>query len=104
VLGVADHVHAEDAGTVELFDNGLGGNADGGDEKASLFLDDNVDELTELALGVVVTICRNKMRLARVNDGKSAAAIEGSYLVLRALPPTWGRRRSTPKGAFLSCR
>jgi hypothetical protein len=106
VLGVADHVHAEDAGTVELVDNGLGGNTDGGDEKTSLFLDDNIDELTELALGVVVAICRNKMRLARarVNNGKSAAAIEGSYLVLRALPPTWGRRRSTPKGAFLSCR
>lgn len=104
VLGVTDHVHAEDAGTVELLDDGLGGDTDGGDEKAGLFLDDNINELTELALGVVVAICRKKTRLARVNNGKSSAAIEGSYLVLRALPPTWGRRRSTPKGAFLSFR
>lgn len=70
VLGVADHVHAEDAGTVELVDNSLGGDADGGDEKASLLLDNNINELTELALGVVVAICRNKTRLARVNNGK----------------------------------
>lgn len=104
VLGVTDHVHAQDAGTVQLLDNSLGGNTDGGNEEASLFLDDNIDKLTELALGVVVAICRNKTGLARVNDGKSAAAIESSYLVLRALPPTWGRRRSTPKGAFLSFR
>ena len=102
VLGVADHVHAEDAGTVELLDDSLGGNTDSGDEKASLFLDDNINELTELALGVVVAICRNKTRLACVNNGKSTG--REAYLVLRALPPTWGRRRSTPKGAFLSFR
>lgn len=104
VLGVADHVHAEDASTVELIDDSLGGDTDSGDEKASLFLDDNINELTELALGVVVAIYRNKTRLACVNNGKSTAVVEGSYLVLRALPPTWGRRRSTPKGAFLLCR
>jgi hypothetical protein len=40
-------------GTVELVDNGLGGNTDGGDEKTSLFLDDNIDELTELRLAAV---------------------------------------------------
>ncbi len=28
----------------------------------------------------------------------------GLTLVLRALPPTWGRSRSTPKGPFLSTR
>jgi hypothetical protein len=104
VLRVAYHVHAEDAGTVELIDNSLGGNTDSRDEKASLFLDDNINELTELALGVVVAICRNITRLACANNGKSTSVIEGSYLVLRALPPTWGRSRSTPKGAFLSFR
>jgi hypothetical protein len=104
VLGVSDHVHAEDAGTVELLDNGLGGNTDGGDEKASLLLDNDIDELTELALGVIVAVCENKTRLARCAQRKSTGAIGKSYLVLRALPPTWGRRRSTPKGAFLSFR
>jgi NAD(P)H-dependent flavin oxidoreductase YrpB (nitropropane dioxygenase family) len=39
-------------------------------EKASLFLDDNIDELTELALGVVVAICRNKMPLAKGKLGE----------------------------------
>lgn len=56
VLGVADHVHAEDAGTVELLDNGLGGDTDGGDEELGTALDDDIDELVELALGVVVAV------------------------------------------------
>lgn len=55
VLGVADHVHDQDAGTVQLLDDGLGGDADGGDEEAGATADDDVDELAELALGVVVT-------------------------------------------------
>lgn len=54
VLGVADHVHAEDAGTVEALDDCLGGDTDGGDEELGAALDDDVDELVELALGVVV--------------------------------------------------
>lgn len=54
VLGVADHVHAEDTSTVELLHDGLGGNTDGGDEEASAALNDDLDELVEFALGVVV--------------------------------------------------
>jgi hypothetical protein len=53
---VTDHVHAEDTGTVELLDDGLGGNTDGGDEELGTTLNDNVDELVELALGVVVAV------------------------------------------------
>lgn len=56
VLGVADHVHAEDAGTVELLDDSLRGNTDGGNEELSTALDDDIDELVELALGVVVAV------------------------------------------------
>jgi hypothetical protein len=51
---VADHVHVEDAGLVELVDDGLGGHTDGADEQRGAGLDDDVGELTELALGVVI--------------------------------------------------
>lgn len=54
VLGVPDHVHVEDAGAVELLDDGLGRHADGGDEEFGAGFDDDVDEVVELALGVVV--------------------------------------------------
>lgn len=54
VLGVPDHVHAEDTGTVELVDNGLGGNTNGRHEELSTALDDDIDELIELALGVII--------------------------------------------------
>ena len=54
VLDVADHVHVVDAMLVKLVDDGLGGHADGGDEELAAGLDDDVDELVELALGVVI--------------------------------------------------
>ena len=54
VLGVTDHVHAEDAGTVELLNHSLGGNTDGGDEEFGTAVDDDIDELIELALGIIV--------------------------------------------------
>lgn len=59
VLGVTDHVHANDAGAVELLDDSLGGNTDGGDEELGAALDDDVDELVKLALGVVVASGEN---------------------------------------------
>jgi hypothetical protein len=39
---------------VELVDGPLGGNTDGADEELGTLLDDDVDELVELALGVVI--------------------------------------------------
>jgi len=54
VLWVADHVHVEDAVGVELVDDGLWWDTDGRDEELGARLDDNVDELVELALGVIV--------------------------------------------------
>lgn len=54
MLDVADHVHVDDAGAVELVDDGLGGHADGGDEELGARVNDDVDHLVELALGVVV--------------------------------------------------
>lgn len=71
VLGVADHVHVDDAVGVELVDDVLGGNTDGGDEELGTGLDDDVDELVELALGVIVAargepwlaVVRQEMRL-----------------------------------------
>jgi hypothetical protein len=57
MLGVADHVHVEHPVFVELLDNGLGGNTDGGNEELSAGLDDNVHKIVELSLGVVVAVC-----------------------------------------------
>lgn len=56
VLDVANHVHVQDAGLVQLLDDGLGRHADGADEQLGAGLDDDVDEAIELALGVVVAI------------------------------------------------
>lgn len=54
VLGVADHVHVDDAVGMELVDDVLGGDTDGGNEELGTGLDDDVDKLVKLALGVVV--------------------------------------------------
>ena len=54
MLGVADHVHVEDAMLVQSVDDGLWRYTDSRDEKLSTTIDDNADELVELALGVVV--------------------------------------------------
>lgn len=103
VLGVTDHVHVENASLVQSLDDRLGGDSDGGDEELRTALNDDLNQLVELSLGVVIAIRKNAM-LARCST--CAQCMDGaiSYLVFRALPPTWGRRRSTPKGAFLSVR
>lgn len=54
VLGMTDHVHVEDAVLVQTVDNSLGWDTDSRDEELSARVDDNRDELIELALGVVV--------------------------------------------------
>jgi hypothetical protein len=56
VLGVADHVHVQDASLVQLLDDGLGGHPDGANEQLGAGVDDDVDELVQLALGVVVAV------------------------------------------------
>lgn len=61
MLDVANHVHVEDAGLVQAVDDVLGGDTDGGDEELGAGLDDDVDELVELALGVVVAAQRESM-------------------------------------------
>ena len=54
VLGVANHVHDGDASLVQLVDGPNRGNTDSADEELGLLLNDDVEELWELALGVVV--------------------------------------------------
>lgn len=54
VLWVPDHVHVKNTVCVELVDNRLWWDTDGGNEKLSTGLDNNIDELVELALGVIV--------------------------------------------------
>lgn len=48
------HVHDGDAVLVELVNGPLGGNTDGAHKELGALLDDDVDELGKLALGVVV--------------------------------------------------
>jgi hypothetical protein len=60
VLGVADHVHVEDASAVETLDDVLWWDTDSGDEETGARVDDDVDQLVELTLGVVVAVCGNK--------------------------------------------
>lgn len=76
VLGVADHVHVDNAIGMKLIDNSLGGDTDGGDEKLSAGLDNNVDELAKLALGVVIA--------------KWVRSAQRHSHVTRAAPPAWG--------------
>lgn len=60
VLNVADHVHVVDAGLVDALNDVLGGHTDGRDEELAARVDDDVDELIELALGVVVAKKKEK--------------------------------------------
>lgn len=63
VLGVANHVHVENASFVEFLDHGLGSNTDGADEQLGTALDDDVDEFVELALGVVIAANTNMLAM-----------------------------------------
>lgn len=98
VLGMSNHVHIEDAMRVQLVDDLLWWDADGGDEELSAGVDDDVDQFAELALGVVVAASTTLVAAFPV------LVLISSYLVFRALPPTCGSSRSTPNGAFLSLR
>lgn len=67
VLNVTDHVHVEDAVLVELINDGLGRNADGGNEELAAGLDDDVNELVKLALGVIVAVISVSVLFGRLS-------------------------------------
>ena len=54
VLGVANHVHAEDIGLVEAVDDVLWWDTDGGHKEFGTALDDNGDKLIEFSLGIII--------------------------------------------------
>jgi hypothetical protein len=56
VLGVADHVHVEDASFVETVHHCLWGDTDGRDEEFNTRVDNNGDEFVKFAFGVVVAV------------------------------------------------
>lgn len=56
VLDVADHVHVDDAIGMELVDNSLGRHTDGRDKELGALLDNDIDQLVELTLGVIVAV------------------------------------------------
>ena len=58
MLGVANHVHAEDTSAVELLNDSLGGNTNSRDEELGAALDNDIDELVELALSIVIASWR----------------------------------------------
>lgn len=53
VFGMANHIHDEDAGFMELIDGPLWGNTDGGDEEGGPLFDNDLDQFWKLALGVI---------------------------------------------------
>jgi hypothetical protein len=53
VLGRTDHVHIGNAGSVQLVDRPARRHADGRDEQLGTRLDDNIDQLRQLAIGIV---------------------------------------------------
>jgi hypothetical protein len=99
MFGVSDHVHVQDTVLVEPVNDMLGGNTDGGDEEPGARLDDDVYELVKLSLCVVVAGAVFVSFFFLLGGGRFDLSTD---FVLRAFPPTWGSRRSTPKGAFLS--
>jgi hypothetical protein len=61
VLRVANHVHVENAIRVQSFNNSFRWNANGGDEEGSLGANYYINELVELAFGIIVaTACVRK--------------------------------------------
>ena len=54
------HVHDRDPGTVELVHSPFRRHTDGRNEQAALFLNHNVDEFREGAVGVVVVLVSSK--------------------------------------------
>ena len=56
MLGVADHVHVEDAVFVEALDDVLGRHADGGDKELGSAIYYYGDEIVQFALGVIVAV------------------------------------------------
>jgi len=54
MLGVSDHVHDQNAGVMQPVDDALGRDAHGGHKQLGARLDGDVDQLVQLAVGVVV--------------------------------------------------
>lgn len=72
VLRVADHVHDEDAGFVELVDGPLGRYADCRDEEGGALFDDDLNEVRELTIGVVgLQVNVAKFRMAKMFLGST---------------------------------
>lgn len=108
--------HVQHACLVQLLNRPDGRYADGRDEELGAALNDDVDELGELAFGVVVLLC-----ITRVSPCSSSPCCPPGFLfllrpergderrnqltlVFRAPPPTCGSSKSTPKGAAGSRR
>ena len=71
--------------------------ADGRDEETRFLLNDNVDELRQLATCII--------KLSKhVNPEYRRVKWKPHTFVLRALPPIWGSSKSTPNGALGSFR
>ena len=55
MIGVKSaYVHNEDTSFVEFLDRPLGWHTNGADEQFGLLLDDDIDELGQLTLGIVI--------------------------------------------------
>jgi len=90
------HVHDQNARFVKLVDDFVRGYTDGRNEETGLFLNDNVDELWQLAACVIKLAKNTSLFIAECRQ----VGWQPRTFVLRALPPICGRSRSTPNGAL----
>jgi hypothetical protein len=84
-----------DAGLVQLLDDGFGRDADGADKELRARVDDDVDELVELALGVVVA--GGRVSGARMS-GKDGQRLTWSYAHFHRLGEAADRYRRARSG------
>jgi hypothetical protein len=62
VLRVTNHVHYRYLGVMELFDNVSRRDSNGADKELGARFDDDVDELVQLAAGIIFICLRKKLR------------------------------------------
>lgn len=75
------HVHDKDAGLVKLVDHFFGRDTDGAHEQLGLFLDNDIDQVVQLALGVIV-VGLSRIRSEGRDEEIDPESCEGSAMPL----------------------
>ena len=93
---------------MESVDDMLGWDTNSGDENSRTGVNDDVGQLIEFAFGIIVAIALlvvcSLWELCESCLSARHVIPLFAYFVFLADPPTCGRSKSTPNGAFLSVR